>query len=107
MKNALKEKTLIWKYLMPYLFLSILSVIKLTIPGTSQSQHEVTVTVKLIQVYVIDEKGEPISDLHRTDFKVLDNGKVMEITEFESHILNLPAFEAKPSKKMRIESFSW
>jgi hypothetical protein len=38
-------------------------------------QHEVTVTLKLIQVTVTDKKGNPVSDLHKDEFVLYDNGK--------------------------------
>jgi len=33
-------------------------------------QHEVTVTLKLIQVFVTDKKGNPVKDLTKEDFIV-------------------------------------
>src|SRR5512137_2952193 len=54
-------------------------------------QHEVTVTLKLIQVFVTAARGQPALDLSRTDFLLTDNGKPQTITDFESHILGLPA----------------
>jgi len=54
-------------------------------------QHEVTVTLKLIQTYVTDKKGNPVTDLNQTDFELYDNGKLINITDFEKHILYLPA----------------
>jgi len=53
-------------------------------------QHEVTVTLKLVQVYVTDKKGNSVLDLNKEDFIVYDNGKNQEVTEFEKHILSLP-----------------
>ena len=50
-------------------------------------QHEVTVTLKLIQVFVTDAKGRPAMDLEKSDFVLTDNGKPQTITDFESHIL--------------------
>lgn len=43
-------------------------------------RHEVTVTVKLIQVYVLDRNGNPVPDLNlnQSDFEVYDNGKTQE-----------------------------
>ena len=52
--------------------------------------HEVTVTLKLIQVYVRDKKGNPVSDLSQSDFELYDNGKLQPITDFEKHFLSLP-----------------
>jgi VWFA-related protein len=54
-------------------------------------QHEVSVTLKLIQVYVTDKKGKPVQDLQKSDFIVYDNGQPKEITDFEKHILSGPA----------------
>lgn len=50
-------------------------------------QHEVTVTLKLVQVYVTDREGNPIPDLRVEDFRLYDNGKPVTITEFETHNL--------------------
>lgn len=49
--------------------------------------HEVTVALKLIQVFVTDRKGNPIPDLRRQDFVVTADGRPVDITEFESHRL--------------------
>lgn len=54
-------------------------------------QYEVTVTLKLIQVYVTDKKGNPVTDLNQTDFELYDKGKLINITNFEKHILYLSA----------------
>jgi VWFA-related protein len=53
-------------------------------------QHEVTVTLKLIQVYVVDKQGKPVTGLTVDDFEVRDNGQPKKITEFEKHTLVLP-----------------
>jgi VWFA-related protein len=58
-------------------------------------QHEVTVTLKLVQVYVTDKKGDPVVDLKKEDFVIYDNGKKQAITEFERHILRLPSAETE------------
>ncbi|MCX6563838.1 MAG: VWA domain-containing protein [Candidatus Aminicenantes bacterium] len=50
-------------------------------------QHEVAVTLKLIQVYVTDKNGNPVKDLKNSDFAIFDNGVEKTITEFEKHIL--------------------
>jgi VWFA-related protein len=50
-------------------------------------EHQVTVTLKLIQVYVTDRKGNAVTDLGKDDFAVLDNGESKALTEFERHIL--------------------
>jgi VWFA-related protein len=56
-------------------------------------QHEVTVTLKLIQVFVTDTKGKPALDLEKSDFVLTDNGKPQVITDFESHVLAAQAAE--------------
>jgi VWFA-related protein len=53
-------------------------------------QHEITVQLKLVQVYVTDGKGRPVQDLRKEDFVVFDNDKSMTLTEFERHILATP-----------------
>lgn len=61
-------------------------------------QHEVTVTLKLLQIYVTDKKGIPITYLDKSDFQLFDNGKPVEITEFEKHILTLPETKTQELK---------
>jgi VWFA-related protein len=56
-------------------------------PDQTELQHEVVVTLKLIQVYVLDESGRPVTDLTMDDFVVFDNGRRQDITEFEKHLL--------------------
>ena len=55
-----------------------------------QLRHEVKVTVKLVQVYVTDKKGNPVLDLTKDDFIVYDEGRKQALTEFERHVLRLP-----------------
>ena len=50
-------------------------------------QHEVTVALKLITVFVTDKKGKPIEDLKLEDFTVTDNGRPVVLTDFEKHSL--------------------
>jgi len=59
-------------------------------------QHEVSVTLKLVQVYVTDKKGKPVQDLQKSDFIVYDNGQKKEITDFEKHILTGPTTKIEP-----------
>jgi len=56
-------------------------------------QHEVSVTLKLIQVFVTAADGKPALDLERPDFILTDNGKPQTITDFERHVLAPPAPE--------------
>jgi len=58
-------------------------------------QYEVTITLKLVQVYVTDQKGDPVKDLEKEDFIIYDNGQKQSITEFERHILRLPSAETE------------
>jgi hypothetical protein len=61
-------------------------------------QEEVTVTLKLIQVYVTDEVGNPVLDLEKSDFVLYDNGKLKTITDFEKHVLAKSDIKAKEKK---------
>jgi len=54
-------------------------------------QVEVSVSLKLVQVYVVDRKGKAVTDLALSDFEIYDNGKLMPLTEFEKHVAPLPA----------------
>jgi len=53
-------------------------------------EHQVSVTVKLIQVYVTDKKGKPVQDLTKEDFVVTDSGRPVKLSEFEKHLLEAP-----------------
>ena len=59
-------------------------------------QHEVSVTLKLIQVYVTDKHGQPVTDLTKEDFELTDNGQTKNITDFEKHSLVLQAGPQAP-----------
>jgi hypothetical protein len=56
-------------------------------------QHEVSVALKLVQVYVTDKKGNPVLDLEKEDFALYDNGEQKILTEFEKHVLPLRSAE--------------
>jgi VWFA-related protein len=77
-------------FLSQLLFLRIYATVQLQKEKTPL-RHEVEVTLKLIQVYVTDKKGNPVLDLKKEDFILLDNGKQQTITEFERHVLSLPS----------------
>jgi VWFA-related protein len=85
-------------FLLQLLFLRIYAAIQSQKEKTSL-RHEVEVTLKLIQVYVTDKKGNPVLDLKKEDFILLDNGKQQTITEFEKHVLSLPS----PKEEAQIE----
>ena len=59
----------------------------------SPLQHQVTVTLKLVQVFVTDAKGKPALDLERSDFVLYDNGALQTVTDFEKHVLAAPVVE--------------
>lgn len=66
-------------------------------------QYEVSVTVKLIQVYVTDKTGKPVMDLTKDDFTVLDNGQPVVITEYEKHeLLPVPAKDGAPAETVSL-----
>jgi VWFA-related protein len=62
-------------------------------------QHQVSVTLKLVQIYVTDKNGYPVVDLTKEDFLIQDNSEKKKITEFEKHILHLPPSEDEVLKK--------
>ncbi|MCJ7485742.1 MAG: VWA domain-containing protein, partial [Candidatus Aminicenantes bacterium] len=47
-------------------------------------------TLKLIQIFVADPKGNPATDLEKDDFVLYDNGKLQKITAFEKHFVQMP-----------------
>jgi VWFA-related protein len=63
-------------------------------------QHEVSVTLKLIQVIVTDKKGNPVTDLRKDEFILYDNGEQKTLTEFEKHVLSLPSAKAPVQEKL-------
>ncbi len=68
-------------------------------------QYNVTVTLKLVQVYVSGKDGRPVGDLDASEFEVFDNGRSMPITHFEKHMLGSPEEAAvKPAPEAPPES---
>ncbi len=63
-------------------------------------QYEVTVVLKLVQVFVTDKEGKPVTDLTKDDFILYDNGKLQKITDFEKHLLIKPKKPSVPEKKV-------
>jgi len=61
-------------------------------------QHEVSVVLKLIHVYVTDKKDKPVTDLTMSDFTVTDNGQPVTLTDFEKRILRAAAGEPEEGK---------
>jgi VWFA-related protein len=54
-------------------------------------EYRVSVTLKLIQVYVTDKKGNAVLDLNKNNFILNDNGKPQNLTEFEKHFISFPS----------------
>lgn len=63
-------------------------------------QHEVAVTLKLIQVYVTDKDGNPVTNLKKSDFVVYDNKKLQKITDFEQYKLGSPTEKPHPQPEL-------
>ncbi len=61
-------------------------------------KHEVTVAVKLVQVYVTDKNGKPAGELTADDFEIYDNNKLVPVLHFEKHFVE-EAGEEAPVKK--------
>jgi VWFA-related protein len=72
----------------------------LTLAAGGQDQkplrHEVSVTLKLVQVLITDKAGNPVTDLGRDDFVLTDDGQAVKLTEFEVH--KLPVSVPTPEK---------
>jgi VWFA-related protein len=66
-------------------------------------QHDASVTLKLVQVYVTDREGRLIKDLKISDFILYDNDIKQIITDFEKHILEEEPREAKKIKPVPSE----
>ena len=54
-------------------------------------QHDVSVVLKLIRVFVTDDKGNPVAGLAKSDFELFDDGARVEITDFENHVSDADA----------------
>jgi VWFA-related protein len=63
-------------------------------------EHKVSVALKLVQIFVTDKSGKPVGDLDKEDFVLYDNGRLMSITEFEKHFVQVPQTVSEvPDKK--------
>jgi len=65
-------------------------------------RHELAVVLKLVQVYVTDKNGNPVTDLKKEDFELSDNGQTKYITEFEKHTLSIE--KASPTIQLAVPS---
>jgi len=61
------------------------------IPQQPRLQYDISVALKLIQVYVTDKDGRPVRDLTKDDFIIYDGKKPVAVTDFEKHDLSLVA----------------
>ena len=97
---------------LPFLFISFLLMTVAAGPPQKKNQssnalqYDVTVALKLVQVFVIDRQGRPVKDLNKSDFEIFDNGQRKTITAFEKHFLALAGKKpgeqaaAEPQKKI-------
>lgn len=87
-----------------FAFLIFLCLLNLTgpaaIPASAGGQdaaaqkplrYEVNVVFKLVQVYAVDRKGNPVTDLTAADFELTDEGKKQKIEHFEKVQTDLSA----------------
>ncbi len=90
----MNKKFFLLIFLLAFAFQPNLSELKSGTPQEKKAQaplqHEVTVALKLVQVYVTDKNGNPVLDLTKDDFILYDNGKLQAITDFEKHMLQRP-----------------
>ena len=98
----MKKNILLVSLFLSISFLSTSGDLKTEPFQTRQKQqalrHEVSVTLKLIQIYVTDKNGNPAMDLEKSDFDLYDNDKPQPITEFEKHVI--PPEKIEPSSSL-------
>jgi VWFA-related protein len=89
MRKSMKRYSFVWGITVFLAFSAAVyaqnQLIPTQAPQKTVFQHEVSVVLKLIQVYVTDKDGNPIKNLSREDFVLTDNGEVRKITDFERH----------------------
>ena len=100
MKNKIFPIFLLLTFLVHPSFFELNSETVQTQKDQDVLQQEVVVTLKLVQVYVSDNKGNPVTDLTKDDFILYDNKKLQTITDFEKHLLAIPEKPIKPEKKV-------
>ncbi len=60
-----------------------------------EQNRKVTVTLKLVQVFVTDKRGKPVKDLERSDFDLYDNSRPAEIVALEKYVSDAPQIKTK------------
>lgn len=73
-----------------------------SLPGSAQQQpssatFQVEVNFVDIDAVVTDERGNPVRDLTKDDFELLDDGKPQEISAFSLVDIPLPSASARPA----------
>ena len=68
---------------------------------TQELKHEVSVTLKLIQVFVTDKDGNPVTGLKPENFVVFDNKKLQKISDFEQYKLASPGEKVQPPSEIK------
>ncbi len=90
---------------------ALLLALTLSVRGPALSQdrgkpltEDVTVTVKLVQVYVTAKDGKPVTDLSAEDFEVTDNGQPVPVTHFEKHFVGGDTVAPPPPAESRVRT---
>ena len=66
-------------------------------PNTSHYEFKVSVPLVIEDVVVLDSKEQPVHGLKASDFSVTENGKPVELRNFEEHVsLSAPAALSRP-----------
>lgn len=103
------KKTILFILLLGFFFYSSASVnLSLSqeniVRDQERLEHEVSVALKLVQVYVTDKSGKPVGDLVKEDFVLYDNGRLMTITDFEKHSIPVQKIGLEEDVKETISS---
>ena len=92
---------------------STLQIESVSFQQRDPQEYEVSVTLKLVQVFVTDKNGVPVTDLGREDFELYEDGRLRVITDFEGHGFLIPSSKTEaaeeavepPSSKMNRKFF--
>src|SRR5437870_2167236 len=85
----------------------IAALLLLLLPAPAQSPPAIKVTTHLVQVNVVvhGKKNEPLTDLTKNDFTILDNGHPQEIATFAMES-SRPADVKKPNVVLPPNTFT-